>query len=148
MMMVVRNMMIKEAAETIVDNSDEIHAVAEEPPIEEFSVADYYLVRGNKIRFKIYPLTKKRGKITAGVAGCIYDSAKNPIVLWNDADRNAAVIKKDIKLETIISFAAMMLKINMSEIYQYNRLAETVGVEIGETISLYDLLKMLSSLSA
>ncbi|MDE6130268.1 MAG: hypothetical protein K2F74_01625, partial [Muribaculaceae bacterium] len=124
-------------------------AVAKEPPIEEFSVADYYLVRGNKIRFKIYPLTKKRGKITAGVAGCIYeyDSAKNPIVLWNDADWNAAVIKKDIKLETIISFAAMMLKIDLSDVFQYKKLAERFGMDTGEAVSLYELLKILGMLS-
>lgn len=149
MMMVIRNLMVNEVKEPIDDTVKEEHSDKKGPTIEEFPVADYYLIRGNKLRFKIYPLTKKNGKTTAGIAGCIYeyDSTKNPIVLWSDADQNAAIIKKDIKLETIISFAAMTLKINMSEIYQYHKLAERVNTETGETISLFDLLKMLNGLS-
>lgn len=116
--------------------------------VEEFSVADYYLIRGNKLRFKIYPLTNKRGKCTSGVEGCIYeyDGTQNPIVLWNDAVQNSFLIRNDLKPETVLSFATMLLKINMPDIYQYDKLAAKIGMATGETLSLFDLLRMMSKL--
>ena len=57
------------------------------------------------------------------------------------------MLKDDIKLETIISFAAMMLKINLSDVFQYKKLAERIGMDAGESVSLYELLKILSMLS-
>lgn len=149
MMSVIRNITIKEQESTPQLPILKTDTCEKEPPVEEFSVADYYLVRGNSLRFKVYPLIKKRGKNTAGVASCVYeyDSANNPIVLWNDASRNEATIKDDIKLETILSFAAMMLKINISIIYDYQKLAESAGIQVGETISLFDLLKLMSNLN-
>lgn len=149
MMMVVRNLSIQNPEAQTIECIEEIVPIRKEPPVEEFSVANYYLIRGNKLRFKVYPLTKKHGKITAGISGCVYeyDSASDPIILWNDAERNAATIKKDIKLETIVSFAAMLLKINLSDVFQCKELAERAGMNMGETASLYELLKILSRLS-
>ncbi|WP_280119564.1 MULTISPECIES: DEAD/DEAH box helicase [Muribaculaceae] len=149
MMMVVRSLIAVEPESQTVAIAEDVAHVSKVPPVEEFTVADYYLVRGNKLRFKIYTLTKKRGKITTGISACIYeyDSANKPIVLWNDTNRNAAMLKDDIKLETIISFAAMMLKINLSDVFQYKKLAERIGMDAGESVSLYELLKILSMLS-
>ncbi len=57
------------------------------------------------------------------------------------------MLKDDIKLESIISFDAMMLKINLSDVFQYKKLAERIGMDSGESVSLYELLKILSMLS-
>lgn len=117
-------------------------------PVEEFEIADYYLVRGNKLNFKIYPFAKKRGKRTEGVGGCMYEykGVHDPKILWNNPERNAATIINDTKLNAIISFAAMLLKIDMSDIYQLDKLANKSGDKIGETVCLFDLLKMLGKL--
>ncbi|WP_297067059.1 DEAD/DEAH box helicase [uncultured Duncaniella sp.] len=117
-------------------------------PIEEFEIADYYLVRGNELNFKIYPFAKKRGKRTEGVGGCMYEynRTNNQIILWKNPEHNAAIIRKDTKLNAIIAFAAMLLKIDMSVVYQIDKLALRSGNEIGETTSLFDMLKMLGKL--
>lgn len=137
-----------DSIESFVQPASEEKPQVTDPPVEEFSVADYYLVRENKLKFKIYPFTKKRGKSTAGVAGCIYeyDGAVNPIVLGSDVAHDSLIISENIKLETVLSFAATMLKINMSDIFQYDKLAEQTGSSIGKTVSLFELLKMMSKL--
>lgn len=118
-------------------------------PMEEFEIADYYLVRGNKLNFKIYPFTKKRGKRTEGVASCIYEyrDKDNPIVLKSNPKVNELIIKRDTKLNAIISFAAMLLKIDIQCVYDLNKLAIKSNVKIGDTASIFELFKMLEKLS-
>lgn len=116
--------------------------------IEEFEIADYYLVRGNRLNFKIYPFAKKQGKRTEDVAGCIYEynGVNQPIILWNNPRHNEVTIIKDTKLNAILSFAAMLMKIDMSLIFQIDQLAAKTGYKLGETICLFDLMIMLGRL--
>lgn len=75
-----------------------------------------------------------------------YNRTNNQIILWKNPEHNAAIIRKDTKLNAIIAFAAMLLKIDMSVVYQIDKLALRSGNEIGETTSLFDMLKMLGKL--
>lgn len=117
------------------------------PLIEELVVADYYLVRGNYLKFRIYPFSKKHGKRTDAVGACIYefDIVKSPIVLWrNKTQHNEIAISKDTKLHTMLSFIAMLLKIDINLIYNTTQLSTLSKYRIGDSLSLFDLFKMLS----
>ena len=82
-------------------------------PIQEISLCDYYLVRGNSDAFSVYPFVKKKGKVTGGVSGCIYEysSKQHPIIFTANTDKNIELVKRNTKLETIIGFSAMLLQI-------------------------------------
>lgn len=115
--------------------------------IEDFELADYYLVRGNSLKFGIYPFIKKRGKRTEGISGCVfeYDYSQMPIKLDADPEQNESILKEFTKLYAVISFAAMLLKIDLSEIYKIDYLASKLGYSRKESYSLFDLFKMLGS---
>ncbi|MDE6358335.1 MAG: hypothetical protein K2L29_01930, partial [Duncaniella sp.] len=66
-----------------------------------------------------------------------------PIILWNNPRHNEVTIIKDTKLNAILSFAAMLMKIDMSQIFQIDQLAAKTGYKVGETICLFDLMIML-----
>lgn len=125
------------------------HSKTNALPIEEFSVADYYLVRGNMEKFKIYPFKKKKGKRTEGVAGCIYEYvfSENPFFLNHNPHHNAAIIEKDVRLDTILSFTAMLLRIEKSEILHLGKIAEKVNVEVNKNISLFELFNIIRKIS-
>lgn len=119
------------------------------PTIEELVVADYYLVRGNSFKFRIYPFSKKHGKRTDAVGACIYEFNldKSPIVLWrNGAQHNEIAISQDTKLHTMLSFIAMILKIDVKLIYNVSKLADLSKYQIRESLSLFELFKILSLL--
>lgn len=140
----------EDASEYInIDDEDCDTTKSDVLPSDEFEIADYYLVRGNKLKFKIFPFNKKRGKRTEDIGACIYeyDGANNPIILWKDPELNAEIIGRDMKLNTLISFIAMLLKINTPTIYKIDSLASKTNNIVGETISVFDLLKMLGDLS-
>ena len=149
MMMIIRNLALNEPEGPDPVKEEAVESPLSEPEIEEFSVANYYLVRGNKLRFKVYPLVKKKGKCTGGIAGCVYeyDNAVNPLILWkNNAVQNETSISRNFKLDTVITFASMILKIDVSEVYQYDRLAARSESVAGETASPFDILKMMGTL--
>lgn len=68
------------------------------PIIKEFSLCDYYLVRGMAKAFKVYPFVKKRGRATEAVGNCVfeYDEDKKAIILGNDCEKNHDFIYNDM----------------------------------------------------
>ncbi|MGM9821305.1 MAG: DEAD/DEAH box helicase [Muribaculaceae bacterium] len=118
--------------------------------IEEFSLADYYLIRGHRLRFKVYPFAKKKGKRTESVGNSIYEynAGENPLIFWKDTSKNKELVEKNIKIHTLLTFSAMLLKIDISNIYDTDKLVQLSKMTIGETVSLFDVLKMLSNIKA
>lgn len=117
-------------------------------PIQEISLCDYYLVRGNSDAFSVYPFVKKKGKVTGGVSGCIYEysSKQHPIIFTANTDKNIELVKRDTKLETIIGFSAMLLQIPEHEILNLDNLCRISGTETRDKASLFEVLKMLSEI--
>lgn len=117
------------------------------PEIEEISLADYYLLRGNALGFKIYSFTKKKGKRTDGIGACVYEfsNERSQIRIWRDSKRNISTIKQDTKLYTTIIFTALQLGLPSDKILDIEYLADKVGVTLGESVSLFDYLKILST---
>lgn len=146
-MMVIRG---ANASLTVVETQETFGNRPEEKlTIEEFSLADYYLIRGNKFGFKVYPFEKKKGKRTESVGNSIfsYDIKDYPLVLWNEPIKNKELIEKNTKLHNLLIFVAMLLNIDINCIYDIGFLAQLVKVPLGETIGLFDLFKLLSKIS-
>lgn len=111
---------------------------------EEFSVANYYLIRGTRLSFKIYPLMMKKGKTTGGIGSCVYEyTNEKPIVFWHDLKENLETLNKNVKLQTILMFVANRLGIEKNLIYDIDALSTLTNTTIGESISIFDLLKLL-----
>lgn len=112
-------------------------------PIEEFSLSDYYLVRGNNIKFSIYPFVKRKGKSTDSVGNAVFEYT-SPIVFGTNIDENRIMVEKNVKLHSILLFAAMRLNLQAEEIYNLNCLAEKAHTHFSGAATLFDVLKMMS----
>lgn len=113
--------------------------------IEEFVIADYYLVRGHKESFKVYTMNMKRGKLTGGVGSVAYDfSGETPIVFKDDAESNKQIVAKNIKLSTVLTFAASRLNIRFDELFNLRHHDNRNNISSIESICLFDFLKELS----
>ena len=111
-------MLVVRGANSLKSQVKKAISIVKKPIIKEFSLCDYYLVRGTAKAFKVYPFVKKRGRATEAVGNCVfeYDENKNPIILENDCEKNHDLIYNDIKLQSILSFAAMLANINIDEL--------------------------------
>lgn len=143
-MMIVRgcnNIISPELNKISEDSEDEDQLV-----IEEFNLADYYLVRGHKYRFRIFPFTKKRGKRTEDVGNCIfsYEHSCESILFGMDKAKNMELIERNIKLHNIIYFTAMLLKLPTEDIYDMQRLSVLTDSMVSEPVYLFDYLKLLA----
>lgn len=118
-----------------------------EEPIKEFSLCDYYLVRGTSKAFKIYPFVKKRGKATEAVGNCVYeyDEQKEKIVLTSQTHENESIIDQHIKLQSIISFAAMFAQTPMRSVINTNNLYSLLGKKREKQTSLFALFEMIDA---
>ena len=118
-----------------------------EEPIKEFSLCDYYLVRGTSKAFKIYPFVKKRGKVTEAVGNCVYeyDEQKEKIVLTSQTHENESIIDQHIKLQSIISFAAMFAQTPMRSVINTNNLYSLLGKKREKQTSLFALFEMIDA---
>ena len=116
--------------------------------IEEFEIAAYYLVRGTEDDFKVYPLIKKRGQNTGAVSSAIYHYNKvKPISFTNYSQSNRDAVSTEIKLQTILEFAAMRLGLIRGEIYDTSRLFAGVDSAQKDTYSLFEVFKVLSQIA-
>lgn len=113
-------------------------------PIEEFTLSDYYLVRGNNLKFSIYPFVKKKGKSTESVANAVFESS-TPLVFGTNIDENKRLVENNVKLHSLLLFAAMRINIQADEIYNLNRLAEKAKCRFSGAATLFDVLKMMSA---
>lgn len=116
------------------------------PPIEEISLCDYYLIRGNSDMFKVYPFVKKRGKVTGAVVNCIYeyDAKQRPITFTENTARNVKIVDSEAKLQTIIAFSAMLLRMTVNEILDLENLSHISQTETVKEAGLFEVLKMIS----
>ena len=116
------------------------------PPIEEISLCDYYLIRGNSDMFKVYPFVKKRGKVTGAVVNCIYeyDAKQRPITFTENTARNVKIVDSEAKLQTIIAFSAMLLRMTVNEILDLGNLSHISQTETVKEAGLFEVLKMIS----
>lgn len=107
-------------------------------PAEEFSLCDYYLVRGNEKKFKVYPFVKKRGKRTEEVGKCLldYDAAKMPMTFSYDTDANVRAVARDVKVQAVISFCAAIRKVPLRNLLNISDLPNS-----NKGIGLYKMLK-------
>ena len=118
------------------------------PPVEEISLCDYYLIRGNCDKFKFYPFVKKRGKVTGAVVNCIYeyDAKLRPILFTDNTTENVKIINGETKLQTIIAFSAMLLRMTVNEILDLENLCHISQTETVKEAGLFDVLKMISKI--
>ena len=96
-------MIVRGASDEILKTSNYANKVTATLPIEEISLCDYYLIRGNAKKFKVYPLTKKKGKTTGAVGGCIYeyDAEERPVTFTHNVKENMILMDGDAKLRTL-----------------------------------------------
>lgn len=141
-------MMIVRGANSNIVNETETNDNSETSKkfqIEEFSVANYYLVCGTRLSFKIYPLMMKKGKSTGGIGSCVYEyTNEKPIIFWHDSKVNFETLNKNVKLQTILMFVANRLGIDINNIYDIDALSTLTNTPIGECITIFDLLKLLN----
>lgn len=116
--------------------------------ITEFTLCDYYLVRGTSKRFKIYPLVKKRGKLTGGVTNCIYeyDEQQKAIRLGTNTQDNLLNINSSTKAKTILLFSASLCELTLREIADVRKLAQRTDAPLPQHISLWWVMKMIDKL--
>lgn len=111
---------------------------------EEFSLCDYYLVRGHSQEFRIYPFIKKRGKNTEGVGKCLYafKSSEKKMELSLDPSSNKEMLEQDFKLHTILSFSASIANTRLQDIYNIKSFMSLSPSS--QNRSIFDILKRLA----
>lgn len=111
---------------------------------EEFTLCDYYLVSGNRERFKVYPFVKKRGKRTEGVGKCLldYDALKMPMTFCYDTDANVREVARYVKVQAVLSFCAAIKKVPLRNLLNISNFPNS-----NEDVGLYDVLKQIESKS-
>lgn len=101
---------------------------------KEFTLCDYYLVHGNNEHFKVYTLTKKRGKLTMGVSTCIldYDTKACPMIFTSDTVENITMVARNLKVQNVLGFCAALC---------HQTLRQLLTLKTTQRLNLYSLLK-------
>ena len=143
-------MIVRGASDEILKTSNYANKVTATLPIEEISLCDYYLIRGNAKKFKVYPLTKKKGKTTGAVGGCIYeyDAEERPVTFTHNVKENMILMDGDAKLRTLIAFSAMLLNKTISEILDLDNLCCISQSDYVTKAGLFEVLKMMSKIQS
>jgi hypothetical protein len=143
-------MVVRGASNDISIQTTEQQHVPSPPPVEEFSLCGYYLLRGNSESFKVYPFVKRRGKNTGAVAGCAYeyDEGKHPIKFGNKVNENMKLVDSDPKLQTIIAFSAMLQSLSVKDLLDLHKLCHLAKLDYQDEVGLFDFLKMISCIAA
>jgi superfamily II DNA or RNA helicase len=107
---------------------------------EEFTLCDYYLIHGNKSKFSVYPLIKKKGKITQGVGVSVldYDFDKSPMSFNSDVNQNIRTLASNIKAQTVVAFSALLCHKSIKDVLRINDDKE---------LTLFELLKQIENTS-
>ena len=143
-------MIVRGASDEILKTSNYANKVTATLPIEEISLCDYYLIRGNAKKFKVYPLTKKKGKTTGAVGGCIYeyDTEERSVTFTHNVKENMILMDGDTKLRTLIAFSAMLLKKTITEILDLDNLCCISQSDYVTEAGLFEVLKMMSKIQS
>ena len=142
-------MVVVRGATTSMSNSkQECQEQKKMPVIQDVSLCDYYLIIGHCKRFKIYPFIKKRGKVTDCVGNCVfeYDEAIKKVEFTEDAKQNLQELEGNIKLQSIITFAAMLANIKITDVVNINKLQEMSDSEKKSSESIFDVFDMISKI--
>ena len=142
-------MVVVRGATTSMSNSkQECQEQKKMPVIQDVSLCDYYLIIGHRKRFKIYPFIKKRGKVTDSVGNCVfeYDEAIKKVEFTEDAKQNLQELEGNIKLQSIITFAAMLANIKITDVVNINELQEMSDSEKKSSESIFDVFDMISKI--
>lgn len=142
-------MVVVRGATTSMSNSkQECQEQKKMPVIQDVSLCDYYLIIGHRKRFKIYPFIKKRGKVTDSVGNCVfeYDEAIKKVEFTEDAKQNLQELEGNIKLQSIITFAAMLANIKITDVVNINKLQEMSDSEKKRSESIFDVFDMISKI--
>lgn len=139
---------VRGATTATADSIQEVQKQKMLPIIQEMSLCDYYLIIGHSKRFKVYPFIKKRGKATDSVGNCVfeYDEATRKVEFTEDAKHNQQELEDNIKLQSIIVFAAMLAKIKIADVVNINKLQEMSDSEKKSSESIFDVFDMISKI--
>ncbi len=132
-------MLVVRGANNATQKATKAKSMAMKPTVKEFSLCEYYLVRGTEKAFKIYPFIKKRGKATEAVGNCVfeYDEKRKPIILGENHEKNRELIYNDIKLQSLLSFVAMLANINVDDLLNIAKYGKS-------RMTIFDILEMIS----
>lgn len=145
-MMVIRGV---GAEEQIVVASNNVEEYEASPmPITEFSLCDYYLVIGNKDKFKLYPFVKKRGRPTEQVGNCVYAYDKNQkeLILTSDHHSNLELINHHSKEKNLLIFLGTLVERNYMQLLDIDKMQNMLGDYPASVMSFYDLLLLIERL--
>ena len=139
---------VRGATTATADSIQEVQKQKMLPVIQEMSLCDYYLIIGHSKRFKVYPFIKKRGKATDSVGNCVfeYDEATRKVEFTEDAKQNLQELESNIKLQSIIAFAAMLANIKITDVVNINKLQEMSDSEKKSSESIFDVFDMISKI--
>lgn len=117
-------------------------------PITEFSLCDYYLVIGNKDRFKLYPFVKKKGKVTGQVGNRVYEYNKvnEELVLTNDHVVNLKLFDQHSKEKNLLVFLGILVDKTYSQLLNINQMQDLAGETRADSLSFYGLLRLVERL--
>lgn len=117
-------------------------------PITEFSLCDYYLVIGNKNKFKVYPFIKNKGVPTENVGNCqlCYDKGFKELFFTTNTENNLRLIKQNMKEQTLILFLSTLVRKSMKELLNIDELQRILGTPPLPLLSLYEFLQLIEKL--
>lgn len=143
-------MIVRGASDKSLKTSNCANQATAALPIEEISLCDYYLIRGNAEKFKVYPLIKKKGKTTGAVGSCIYEynAEERPVTFTLDVKENMIWMDGDTKLRTLIAFSAMLLNKTITEILDLDNLCCISQSDYVTEAGLFEVLKMMSKIQS
>lgn len=139
---------VRGATTTMSNSKQECQDQKKIPIIQEVSLCDYYLIIGHSKRFKVYPFIKKRGKATDSVGNSVfeYDEAIRKVEFTEDAKQNQKELEGNIKLQSIIAFAAMLANIKIADVVNINKLQKMSNSEKKSSESIFDVFDMISKI--
>ncbi len=138
-------MIVRGVGETEAIVAEEKETYEAPLPITEFSLCDYYLLIGNKGRFKLYPFVKKKGKATDQVGNCVYayDEKEKNLVLTTDHVENLKLINQHSKEKNLLVFLGTLVGKTCSQLLNINQMQELIGEACSYSLSFYELLLLV-----
>ena len=141
-------LVVRGAQDKVIKNNGIVENVVQQSEIKEFSLCDYYLVRGTGKAFKIYPFVKKRGKVTEAVGNCVfeYNAEKWSIMFGEDMNENIKKLEENRKLQSLLSFVAMLANTSFNELLDIKRYKVQTGTNKDDKkLTLFELLERVGS---
>lgn len=142
------NMLVVRGAQNKDETNSWVGNVIQRSEVKEFSLCDYYLVRGTDKAFKVYPFVKKRGKSTEAVGNSVfeYNSEKWSVVFGEDVNDNIRKLEGNIKLQSLVSFVAMLANTSFNELLDIKRYKKQNGVnKDNKALALFELLERVGT---